>query len=92
MNLSQRIKTAEYLDALFHEFTLEEMAHMTCFHHEALEEDIYDMLMDIVGDDTIIDHRLLLARILYLEEGEEYGFAGTDQSDHGNTTGEYGSL
>lgn len=73
MNLSRRIKTAEYLDALFHEFTLEEMATCECLNQEPAKDDFYEILLDVVGDDTIIDHRLLLGRILYLEEGEQYG-------------------
>lgn len=85
MNLSRRMKTAEYLDALFHEFTLEEMASFSCPNKEQLQEDIYDILLDVVGDDTIIDHRLLLARIIYLEEGDHNGSA--NQDDQKNTRG-----
>lgn len=73
MTLSRRIKTAKYLDALFHEFTLEEMASCTCPNKELPNDDFYEILLDVVGDDTIIDHRLLLARVLYLEEGDPNG-------------------
>lgn len=85
MNLSRRMKTAEYLDALFHEFTLEEMSSLHCPNKEQPQEDIYEILLDVVGDDSMIDHRLLLARILYLEEGDRYG--STDQDDRENTSG-----
>lgn len=73
MTLSRRIKTAEYLDALFHEFTLEEMASCPCPNINIPNDDFYEILLDVVGDDTIINHRLLLARVLYLEEGEPNG-------------------
>lgn len=73
MNLTRRIKTAEYLDALFHEFSLEEIASCPCPNKELPNDDFYEILLDVVGDDTIIDHRLLLGRILYLEEGDANG-------------------
>lgn len=83
MNLTRRIKTAEYLDALFHEFTLEEMSSLSYREKERPPEDFYEILLDVVGDDTIIDHRLLLAKVLYLEEGDIDGT--TDFNDQEST-------